>query len=56
MAKGLVNIGGSSGGAVVSPVVPEDTSMLWVDTASGGILKYYDTGTATWVTVKYAYE
>jgi hypothetical protein len=40
----------SSGGHVVSDKEPTNTNLLWIDTANGGVLKYYD-GSA-WVGVK----
>lgn len=43
---------GSAGGFVVSTVAPENTNVLWIDTANG--LKYYN-GTS-WVTVPVAYN
>ena len=41
------------GGSIVSATAPANTSVLWVDTTAGGVLKYHN-GTA-WTTVKYAY-
>lgn len=46
----------SVGGAVIQATAPSDTDLLWIDTSAGGILKYYDSATSSWVTVKYAYE
>ena len=36
------------GGAHIGAASPKDTTMLWIDTANGGILKYYNGN--TWVT------
>ena len=41
--------GGSAGGSVVSATAPEDTNVLWVDTANSNLLKFYD-GSA-WIPV-----
>jgi hypothetical protein len=41
------------GGSLVSATAPANTSILWIDTTSGGILKYHN-GT-DWVQAKYAY-
>lgn len=42
---------GGGGGVIVSATVPDgDASMLWIDTGSGGIAKYWN-GSA-WITVK----
>ena len=27
---------------------PSDTNLLWIDTSVGGVMKYYDTESATW--------
>lgn len=36
------------GGVWVSVTAPEDTSLTWVDTSTGGIYKYYDAASKTW--------
>lgn len=42
--------GASTGGLItVGAVAPDKTNGLWVDTANGGIIKYYDTTTSAWV-------
>ena len=41
--------GGSGGGVVVRSTAPSDTKVLWIDTAMGGVAKYYD-GTG-WVAI-----
>lgn len=45
MSINVVSFGGSNGsggGIVVSETAPEDTNVLWIDTANGGIAKYHD--------------
>ena len=47
-------IGGAAsagGGHVISDTAPDDTDLLWIDTANKGSLKYYDTTTSTWKNV-----
>ena len=44
---------GSTGGHVVSGTAPDNTGLLWVDTASGGVLKYHN-GTS-WTVVASAW-
>ena len=39
-----------SKGSYIGDTAPENTNLLWVDTSSGGILKYYN-GTS-WVAIK----
>lgn len=38
-----------TGGFVAQPTQPTNTKLLWVDTANGGIVKYYNTSTNSWV-------
>jgi hypothetical protein len=44
----LANLSGK--GAFIGANSPEDTGLLWVDTTSGGVMKFYN-GTA-WVSTK----
>ena len=39
-----------AGGAYVGGTAPSNTKMLWIDTANGGILKYYNG--SSWVATK----
>lgn len=45
---GSVNTAGNGGGVVAQDTAPTNKRMLWIDTANGGIAKYYDTNTKTW--------
>lgn len=46
----LINKPAIHGGTYKNPTAPSDTSLFWVDTANGGILKYHN-GTS-WIPVK----
>lgn len=43
--QAVANIGG---GIVVQATAPENTSLGWIDTSVGGVMKYYDPETSTW--------
>lgn len=38
----------SSNAYIVSDTPPKDTKVLWIDSSSGGVSKYYDTAAETW--------
>lgn len=40
-----------SGGHVVSDTAPSETSLLWIDTTAGNVIKFYNSETDTWDTV-----
>lgn len=42
----------ASAGFVVQATPPEDTSLAWIDTSKGGVMKYYDESSKTWKAVK----
>lgn len=48
---GSVNTAGNGGGVVAQDTAPTNKRMLWIDTANGGIAKYYDKTKQAWVTV-----
>lgn len=41
----------TGGGHAVQAEEPSDTSILWIDTSVGGLLKYYDESTSAWVPI-----
>lgn len=43
---------GGGGGAIQSATAPDDVDMLWIDTANGGLLKYYNTTAKAWQILK----
>lgn len=44
---------GAAGAACqIGASAPEDTGLLWIDTAAGGVLKYHDAASNTWKAVK----
>lgn len=42
--------GGSGGGVYIGDTAPSNTKLLWIDTASGNITKFYNG--SSWVTTK----
>lgn len=42
--------GGSGGGVFIGDTAPSNTKLLWIDTASGNITKFYNG--SSWVTTK----
>lgn len=48
---GSVNTAGNGGGVVAQDTAPTNKRMLWIDTANGGIAKYYDKEKQEWVIV-----
>ncbi len=55
MATIVKTSGGSSyGGVVAQDDAPTNTKLLWIDTANGSVIKYYD-GTS-WVTTGAAFS
>ena len=45
------DMGLSTAGWVAQGTAPGDTSVLWIDTANGNQLKFYDSGSSAWVSV-----
>lgn len=48
----LVKDGLRAQGFVPGTEPPADTGLLWIDTANGGVMKYYDAAAAAWKKVK----
>ena len=41
--------------AVVSDVAPEETNVLWIDSGSSNLMKYYNQDTQTWTPISAAW-
>lgn len=53
LAESIADIRENSGGGhIVSDTEPTKTNVLWVDSSAGGVIKYYDESTSTWVATK----
>lgn len=50
--EALKALSGGGGGIVPQDHPPENHKMGWVDTSVGGVLKYWDETTETWVATK----
>ena len=55
----IITIGGSGGGVdtivVASNTAPDNTKVLWVDTANSNLLKYYNETTGAWTPISAAW-